>query len=189
MWFCLCDPTFSGFSRTPTCDRQTQTQTHGQYRACIASRGKNWQWTKIRQTWWRWRWAGGGEQRQQVEVEVGEGVRLETDDLLGVGRDLLQLAVALVAALDDADADDLDVAELHEVGLDDRLSRIVRPPVRDDHHHLPRPPATRAVNPPSPAMHRATVTLFCSISMPVDFCRHLVDKNSQKCFLAVIALK
>ena len=39
-------PTFSRFSRTPTCDRQTdgrtdgQTQGHGIYRACIASRGK-----------------------------------------------------------------------------------------------------------------------------------------------------
>ena len=47
VWCCLCDPTFSRFSRTPTCDRQTQrdtdrqTQAHGQYRRCIASRGKN----------------------------------------------------------------------------------------------------------------------------------------------------
>ena len=34
----FCDPTFSRFSRTPTCDRhrQTQTQAHGQYRGCIA---------------------------------------------------------------------------------------------------------------------------------------------------------
>ena len=42
--FCLCDPTFIRFSRTPTCDRhrRTQTQAHGQYRGCIASRGKNW---------------------------------------------------------------------------------------------------------------------------------------------------
>jgi len=39
---CLCDPTLSRFSRTPTCDGQTdgQTQGHG-YRGCIASRGKN----------------------------------------------------------------------------------------------------------------------------------------------------
>ena len=39
VWCCLCDPTFSRFSRTPTCDRQTdtdrqrhrqtQTQAHG----------------------------------------------------------------------------------------------------------------------------------------------------------------
>jgi len=36
---CLCDPTFSSFSRTPTCDRRTQT--HGYYCGCIASRGKN----------------------------------------------------------------------------------------------------------------------------------------------------
>ena len=36
------DPTLSRFSRTPTCDRQTQTDTdHSIYRACIASRGKN----------------------------------------------------------------------------------------------------------------------------------------------------
>ena len=36
------DPVFSRFSRKPTCDRQTQTQTqgHGIYRASIASRGK-----------------------------------------------------------------------------------------------------------------------------------------------------
>jgi len=41
-WCCLFDPTFSRFSRTPTCDRQTQTQTqaHSIYRASIASRGK-----------------------------------------------------------------------------------------------------------------------------------------------------
>ena len=47
---CLCDPLFSRFSRTPTCDGQTDRQTdrrtdrrtqgHGQYRGCIASRGK-----------------------------------------------------------------------------------------------------------------------------------------------------
>ena len=44
MWCCLCDPTFSRFSRTPTCVRQTrtdrQTQGHSIYRASIASRGK-----------------------------------------------------------------------------------------------------------------------------------------------------
>ena len=28
MWFCLCDPVFSRFSGTPTCDRQTQTDRH-----------------------------------------------------------------------------------------------------------------------------------------------------------------
>jgi len=27
MWYCLHDPTFSRFSRTPTCDRQTDGQT------------------------------------------------------------------------------------------------------------------------------------------------------------------
>jgi len=27
VWCCLCDPTFSRFSRTPTCDRQTDTDT------------------------------------------------------------------------------------------------------------------------------------------------------------------
>jgi len=47
VWYCLCDPTFSRFSRTPTSDGQTdgrtdrQTQGHGLYRGCIASRGKN----------------------------------------------------------------------------------------------------------------------------------------------------
>ena len=47
VWCCLCDPTFSRFSRTPTCDGRTdgqtheQTQGHGQYRGCIALRGKN----------------------------------------------------------------------------------------------------------------------------------------------------
>ena len=30
-------------------------------------------------------------------------------------------------------------------------------------------------------IHRLTVTSFCSISMSVDFCRHLVGKNSEKC--------
>ena len=39
---CLCDPTFSRFSRTPTCDGQTQG--HGYYRGCIASRGNNSVW-------------------------------------------------------------------------------------------------------------------------------------------------
>ena len=29
MWCCLCDPTFSRFSRTPTCDRETDRQTDG----------------------------------------------------------------------------------------------------------------------------------------------------------------
>jgi len=28
VWWCLCDPTFCCFSRTPTCDK-TQTQAHG----------------------------------------------------------------------------------------------------------------------------------------------------------------
>ena len=45
VWCSLCDPTFCHFSRTPTCDRRTRTdgrtQAHGQYRGCIASRGKN----------------------------------------------------------------------------------------------------------------------------------------------------
>ena len=47
VWRCLCDPLFSRFSRTPTCDGQTDRQTdrrtrgHGQYRGCIASRGYN----------------------------------------------------------------------------------------------------------------------------------------------------
>ena len=41
MDFCLRDPMFSRFSRTPTCDRQTGTWTeHIIYRANIASRGK-----------------------------------------------------------------------------------------------------------------------------------------------------
>jgi len=35
-----CDPVFSRFSRTPSCDRQTQG--HSIYRACIALRGINW---------------------------------------------------------------------------------------------------------------------------------------------------
>jgi len=29
VWFCLCDSKFIRFSRTPTCDRQTQTDRHG----------------------------------------------------------------------------------------------------------------------------------------------------------------
>jgi len=29
-------------------------------------------------------------------------------------------------------------------------------------------------------IHTVTVTSFCSVSMPVDFCRHLVGKNSEK---------
>ena len=39
---CLCDPMFSRFSRKPTCDRRTdgRTQSHSIHRACIASRGK-----------------------------------------------------------------------------------------------------------------------------------------------------
>ena len=40
---CLRVPMFSRCSRTPTCDRQTDRQTHGHsiYRASIASRGNN----------------------------------------------------------------------------------------------------------------------------------------------------
>ena len=30
------------------------------------------------------------------------------------------------------------------------------------------------------SIHGVTVTQFCSISMPIDFCRHLVGKNSEK---------
>jgi len=39
----LRDPAFRLFSRTPTCDRQTDRQTHdyGIYRASVASRGRN----------------------------------------------------------------------------------------------------------------------------------------------------
>ena len=47
VWCCFCDPTFSRFSRTPTCDRHRQTQAHGKYRGCIASRGKNRLWIHI----------------------------------------------------------------------------------------------------------------------------------------------
>jgi len=43
MWFCMCDPVFSRFSRTPICDRQTQTWTQGHsiYCASITSHSKN----------------------------------------------------------------------------------------------------------------------------------------------------
>jgi len=45
VWFCLCDSVFSRFSRTPTCDRQTdtdrRTQGHSIHRATIASRVNN----------------------------------------------------------------------------------------------------------------------------------------------------
>jgi len=40
VWHCLHDPTFSHFSRTPTCHRQTHD--YRIYRASMASRGKNW---------------------------------------------------------------------------------------------------------------------------------------------------
>ena len=48
VWYCLWDPMFCRFSRTPACDRwtQTHTQAHGQYRGCIASRGKNRAWKR-----------------------------------------------------------------------------------------------------------------------------------------------
>jgi len=40
---CLHDPTFSRFSRTPTCNRQADRQTHddGIYGVSMSSRGKN----------------------------------------------------------------------------------------------------------------------------------------------------
>jgi len=38
-------------------------------------------------------------------------------------------------------------------------------------------------------IHGVKVTEFCSISMPVDFCRHLVGKLSDKCLSSVIALR
>jgi len=44
MWHCLHDPTFSRFSRTSTCDRQTDK--YGIYRAGMASRSKN------MKSWW-----------------------------------------------------------------------------------------------------------------------------------------
>jgi len=43
VWFCLCDPMFSRFSRTPTCDGQTdghRAMASLVDRGCIASRGK-----------------------------------------------------------------------------------------------------------------------------------------------------
>ena len=40
MWFCLCDPMFSRFSRTQICDTDRETQGHSIYRASISSRGK-----------------------------------------------------------------------------------------------------------------------------------------------------
>ena len=40
MWCCLCDPLFSRFSRTPTCDRQMDTGPWLEYHGCIASCGK-----------------------------------------------------------------------------------------------------------------------------------------------------
>jgi len=44
VWRCLHDPTFTCFSRTPTCDKQTDAQTHDYgislRRASRASRGK-----------------------------------------------------------------------------------------------------------------------------------------------------
>ena len=39
VWRCLCDLTFSRFSRTPTCVRQPHD--YHMYRASMASRGKN----------------------------------------------------------------------------------------------------------------------------------------------------
>jgi len=39
VWHCLHDHTFSCFSRTPTCDRQTRD--YGIYCATMASRGIN----------------------------------------------------------------------------------------------------------------------------------------------------
>jgi len=48
VWCCLCDLTFSRFSRTPTCDGQTDGRTDTGPRlvppmhSIIASRGKNW---------------------------------------------------------------------------------------------------------------------------------------------------
>jgi len=30
-------------------------------------------------------------------------------------------------------------------------------------------------------IHKVTVKSFCSTSVPVDFCRHLVGKKSEKC--------
>jgi len=43
VWHCLRDPMFSRFSRLPTCDKESDRQTHdyGIYRASMASRGKN----------------------------------------------------------------------------------------------------------------------------------------------------
>jgi len=49
----------------------------------------------------------------QFQMEIVESVRPESVHVLRVGGDLSQLLVALVASLDDADADDLDVEPLH----------------------------------------------------------------------------
>jgi len=39
------------------------------------------------------------------------------------------------------------------------------------------------------SIHRVTMTSFCSISMPVDFFRHLVGKKLREMFVTVMALK
>jgi len=83
---CLCDPTFSRFSRTPTCDRRTdgwtdrQTQGHGQYRRCIALHGKNW-------LPWQRPWSD----RNRISQQPSTPVRLPILNLVTIGHILSEI--------------------------------------------------------------------------------------------------
>ena len=51
-----------------------------------------------------------------------------------------------------------------------------------------RSPHVATLQAASVPIHRVTMTRFCSISMPVDFCRHLVGKNVCYCDSVFYAL-
>ena len=71
----------------------------------------------------------------------------------------------------------------HYVVNENEANRHVQQPncVKDIHIQIQWPSFSKRI-------HRVTVKSFCSISMPVVFCRHLVGKNTEM-FVTVIALK
>jgi len=72
VWRCLRDPMFSRFSRTPTCDRETETHDYGTYRASMASRGNRTEITII---------CSCGSEIWQLKCRMTDAKRVQTGSL------------------------------------------------------------------------------------------------------------
>ena len=62
VWCCLCDPTFCRFSRTPTCDRRTDTDRHRPMASTTDAQHRtvktNLDFTEARDSEWQWHQLG-----------------------------------------------------------------------------------------------------------------------------------